>query len=208
MEILLDISYGAIINESSSSSSLKGSITNIQTLYNNQLSALREYYGRKFDEFLDDNEIEGETNINNNAIAQQCAEGFKTAAMYGIPKLCQYDQMLHYDKIKDYKKVLSDNEIVAFDFLPALQGLLKDMMSSLESRNILEEDWASAVEKSDEDTDDDGHYPKRKQRTWYEKLAARLLIMGVNYGQGWLALQVIKKAAAERDRNMPKFPLF
>ena len=44
--------------------------------------------------------------------------------------------------------------------------------------------------------------------TWYKKLVARALMLGVNYGQGWLALQGIKRAARERDENLPKFPLF
>ena len=43
---------------------------------------------------------------------------------------------------------------------------------------------------------------------WYEKIAARALVLGVNYLQGWLALQQLRKAAADRDKAMPKFPLF
>jgi hypothetical protein len=49
--------------------------------------------------------------------------------------------------------------------------------------------------------------PKRVAR-WYEKLAARALVLGVNYLQGWLAWQGIQRAALQRERNMPKFPLF
>jgi hypothetical protein len=33
-------------------------------------------------------------------------------------------------------------------------------------------------------------------------------MVGVNYIQGWLAWQGIKKAAEQRDKDMPKFPLF
>ena len=43
---------------------------------------------------------------------------------------------------------------------------------------------------------------------WAKKLAARGIMLGVNYAQGWLAWQGLKRAAAERDRKMPKFPLF
>ena len=50
--------------------------------------------------------------------------------------------------------------------------------------------------------------PLRRPVTWYKKLVARALMLGVNYGQGWLALQGIKRAARERDENLPKFPLF
>jgi hypothetical protein len=39
-------------------------------------------------------------------------------------------------------------------------------------------------------------------------LAARALVLGVNYLQGWLAWQAVQRAAAQRDREMPKFPLF
>ena len=42
----------------------------------------------------------------------------------------------------------------------------------------------------------------------YEKLAAKVMVFGIIYLQGWLAYQGIKKAAEDRDKMMPKFPLF
>jgi hypothetical protein len=64
-----------------------------------------------------------------------------------------------------------------------------------------------AVDEDDEEQR--GTTPtKRCPAKWYEKLAARALVLGVNYLQGWLAWQGIRRAAAERDKDMPKFPLF
>jgi hypothetical protein len=66
----------------------------------------------------------------------------------------------------------------------------------------------------EEEDDDEGststNTRKRKRRVpkWLERIAARTFVFGVNYFQGWLAWQGIRRAAIERDRNQPKFPLF
>jgi hypothetical protein len=90
------------------------------------------------------------------------------------------------------------------EYIPALQGLVSDMMEATTLRQSeVEED---GDEENGNDTDVEAR-PKRVAR-WYEKLAARALVLGVNYLQGWLAWQGIQRAALQRERNMPKFPLF
>ena len=84
----------------------------------------------------------------------------------------------------------------------ALQGLIKDMMEATQSRQ--DEQSMAMEEESDEEEEILSRHPPK----WYEKLAARAFVLGVNYLQGWLAWQGVKRAAIERDRNMPKFPLF
>lgn len=62
------------------------------------------------------------------------------------------------------------------------------------------------------DDDDDEQTPvslkRAKLKKWAKKLGSRLLMLGINYLQGWLAYQGIKRNALERERDLPKFPLF
>ena len=48
----------------------------------------------------------------------------------------------------------------------------------------------------------------KRPAKWYEKVAAKAFVFAFNYFQGWLAYQGIKRAAAQRDAHLPKFPLF
>ena len=193
-DMMFEIAYGSTTTTSSPLDS------NLSTLYYSQLSALREYYGRKYETMLD--KKEEDDSIDMNEVAGQCSEGFKTAAVHAIPNQCRLGQELYLD-------TKNDEDILPFEYLSNLNGLLQDMLSGLEDRSGMEQDWASAIDDNDEDYyDEDGEVQRKRPMTWYQKLGARLLVMGVNYGQGWLALQGIKRAAAERDRNMPKFPLF
>ena len=97
-------------------------------------------------------------------------------------------------------------------FDAVLDGLIRDMMHATSSAQTMEEEWASVNNDDDGvDTDDESGGIKRRRKglvKWYEKLAARALVIGVNYIQGWLALQGIRKAASERDKLMPEFPKF
>jgi len=97
-----------------------------------------------------------------------------------------------------------------------MHGLIQDMMQITSNFEGVEADWAAAAgfssDEENEDNDRSGDEslavkPKRPLK-WYQKLAARMVVLGVNYLQGVLALQGLRKAAADRDRNMPKFPLF
>ncbi len=107
-------------------------------------------------------------------------DGFRVAAQHAIPGLCREGQRL----------VDAD-----FSYVSSLQGLLSDMMEATSMRQDVDEETEPAEE---------GSSPTK----WYKKVAAQALMVGVNYIQGWLAWQGIKKAAEQRDRDMPKFPLF
>ena len=126
------------------------------------------------------------------------AEGFRVAARNAIP------QVLKEGKFKEFGS--------KYVFDAVLDGLIRDMMHATSSVQAIEEEWASANDDSDGvDTNDEFGGIQRRRRgpvKWYEKLAARALVIGVNYIQGWLALQGIRKAASERDKLMPKFPMF
>jgi hypothetical protein len=132
---------------------------------------------------------------------------------HAIPKLCQID-----GELRDVDG--------GYDYITPLQGLIQDMMDATSREEGLEAEWMSAASLDEELSSDDGDgmdpdvddnndgggsggvEKKKGPPKWYTKLAARALAVGVNYVQGTLALQALRRAAAERDQNMPKFPLF
>jgi hypothetical protein len=150
----------------------------LQTLYHSQLQSLREHFGRKYETALEKNEGDEQ------AVTQAAAhitESFRAAAQHAIPEMCKEGQEL----------VDAD-----FSYVAVMQGLISDMMEATSMQPDFVDD--------DEEEGEEGKKPAK----WYKKLAARAIMLGINYVQGWLAWQGVKKAAAQRDRDMPKFPLF
>mmetsp|Transcript_16355 Transcript_16355/g.30978 ORF Transcript_16355/g.30978 Transcript_16355/m.30978 type:complete len:703 (-) Transcript_16355:3832-5940(-) len=183
----------------------------VRRLFENQMNSLREYYGRKYEAVIEklgdamvgdiygfDKEQMKQRRLKFEKIlaeeAKRSTEGFRAAAENAIPGIVKTGELKHLGK--------------GYVYDSALDGLIRDMMkATLDSQN-LEDEWESLKSDTGEP---DGGVTKKKPRgplKWYEKLAARALVFGVNYLQGWFAYQGIKKAAAERDRMMPKFPLF
>lgn len=153
----------------------------LQDLYQSQLQSLREHFGRKYEAALEKHEPDDEQ-----ALAQDAAhitESFRAAAQHAIPEKCREGQEL----------VDAD-----FSYVAVMQGLITDMMEATSMQRDLD-----IID--DDIMDGDG---TKKPATWYKKLAARAVMLGINYVQGWLAWQGVKKAAAQRDKDMPKFPLF
>lgn len=183
----------------------------VRRLFENQINSLREYYGRKYEtviEKLQDAMISDTYDLDKEQMTQRrmkfdkllveeakrSTEGFRAAAENAIPAIV---------KNGDLK-----NLGMGYVYDTALDGLIRDMMKATSDSQSLEDEWESL--KTDDNDESDGVAMKKPRGPlkWYEKLAARALVFGVNYLQGWLAYQGIKKAAAERDRMMPKFPLF
>lgn len=185
---------------------MKGIIVEVQRLYNDQLQALRNHYGQRYESVLDE---EIDEDVENDIVeqrwataAQHLTQAFECAAKNAIPEIYQTDAKNTKDEIKSKSEV-------SFDYVNALQGLIRDMIESTERRKE-ERNVATIIE---EDTSESISTSARKFRLpevpkWVERLAARAFVFGVNYFQGWLAWQGIKRAALERDRNQPKFPLF
>ena len=189
---------------------MKGIVVEVQRLYKDQLQALRNYYGQRYESILDE-KVE-EDNDNDEIIEHRWAAGaehmtqaFSAAARNSVPSTYQID-------LKDAKgKTKSKNE-ASFDHVDALQGLIQDMIESTERRKD-ELNVATILKADDEETLDSASTSAWRVRLtklpkWLERLAARAIVFGVNYVQGWLAWQGIKRAALSRDRNQPKFPLF
>jgi len=80
-----------------------------------------------------------------------------------------------------------------WDLNEVLMGLLRDMMDLTEARKQPTEE----IEEIEDEA------PR-----WYKKFGAKMIVLAVNYIQGWLALCSLRRAASQRDARMPKFPLF
>mmetsp|Transcript_7640 Transcript_7640/g.9791 ORF Transcript_7640/g.9791 Transcript_7640/m.9791 type:complete len:472 (-) Transcript_7640:208-1623(-) len=179
---------------------LGDSLMSFKSLFKQQINDLRDHFGEKFESKLADI-VENNDDIEVRSrkiteIAAGALEGFKTAAKHTFPSTLQDDAEL--------------NEIVN----DLSDGMIRDLMLITEEQQDIDEEWARTVsgnyndiDEEDEDVALEG--PSQKGPTkWYKKLAIRLLVLGVNYFQGWLVLEQLRKDAAERDKIMPKFPLF
>ena len=188
--------------------------SNILRLFETQLQSLREFYGCRYEAILNElnEEISNQDGKEMDAdklkerrekyntimtdAAKQSTEAFRVAAQNAIPIILKEGELKEMG--------------VNYTFEPVLDGLIRDMMHATSSSQMMEEEWSSVNAIDDMETDDASGDTKTRKRParWYEKLAAKALVLSVNYAQGWLAMQGIRKAAAERDKMMPKFPMF
>ncbi|CAB9528617.1 expressed unknown protein [Seminavis robusta] len=169
----------------------------LQKLYNQQLQFLREQCGKEYELALEQSTAE-QPQLDEEDYQAQWTEAastittlFREAAQLAIPTQGQPGGALR------------DAD---FDYVPALEGLLSDMMQATETQQEL----LGIVCDSDDDEDGsamEGRGGKRPAK-WYEKIGAKAVVFLINYAQGWLAYQGIKRAAAQRDAHLPKFPLF
>ena len=191
---------------------MKGIIVETQRLYNDQLQALRNYYGKRYEsllaEDLEDYVNDQETIERKWAIgAEHMTQAFLAAARNAVPAMYQANP-------KEKKHNTRPLYEASFDHVDALQGLLQDMIESTERCKDEQNVATILVDTEREEGSSESAAPStRKIRMpklpkWLERLAARAFVFGVNYIQGWLAWQGIKRAALERDRTQPKFPLF
>ena len=188
----------------------------IKRLYIQQLQSLREYYGRRYEAIIEQLEIGEMNNLSNsdsiemkeqkdNTMLAEAAESvtdeFRMVAENAIPSTCKRGYFANIDG--------------GFNYSLELGGLIRDMMEATSEHMTVLEEWEDANLFDDEEVDDtkNGSDDRQNRRNrgpirWYEKLGSKVLMFAVNYLQGWLALEDIRKAAADRDRKMPKFPLF
>ncbi|CAB9504230.1 expressed unknown protein [Seminavis robusta] len=169
----------------------------LQKLYNQHLQFLREQCGKEYEAALEQSSFEEEDLDEEDyqakwtQAASKITMKFREAAQMAIPSQCQPGGALR------------DAD---FDYVPALEGLLSDMMQATETQQEL----LGILPNDDEDDNavEGGGRGGKRPAKWYEKIGARVLVFLVNYAQGWLAYQGIKRAAAQRDAHLPKFPLF
>ena len=166
------------------------------SLFSQHLLSLRDHFGQKYEtslaEILTNCDERDDRERRKTTVASQAIDGFKIAAKYAIPNAL-VDANIFNQKIDEI-----------------LEGLIRDLMSITEDQQIIEDDWTNTID-FEENNGDDGFgldVAENKIPKWYKKLAARILVLGINYCQGLIVLHGLRKAAAERDQIMPKFPLF
>ena len=167
----------------------------IRQLYKKQLDALRNYYGKRYETVLQE-----ETSKNGNGETREdywqeaaagITESFRAAAQHAVPTMCQVGGTLR------------DAD---FEYVSSLQGLISDMMEATQLKQ--DEKSLSMEDVGDDDNGATDSPSRRRMPRWCKKVLSRALSLGINYLQGWLAWQGIKRAAIERDKHMPKFPLY
>ena len=149
--------------------------------------------------------------------ARRAEEEFTKAAVGSIPKICKYSDAELFGDLAGM-----------FSCVEALQGLIEDMEDVTLTRDMEGNDWGNVMGGSKEESNNDSELIishsriglrqlikklRAKAQThgpakWYERLAAKVLAVGVNYVQGWILLQALRREARRRDLEMPKFPLF
>lgn len=157
-------------------------------------------------------------NLRRRKAARYAEEQFMKASVESIPQIC-----------KNPEGELNDDIVGMFSCVEALGGLLEDMEEVTATHVIEENEWRDITSGHEEESNGGmdslaishsrlglrqlikrvlnkvkRHGPAR----WYERMAVKVLVIGVNYVQGWLVLQALRREAKKRDMEMPKFPLF
>ena len=204
--------------------------TGIHRLFHIHLQNLRDHFGRQYEYMLgkspiDNFGIEGQYsekdkydwNQRRQEATRQAEEGFRKAAFGSIPRICQHPG-----------GELCNEVVGMYTCVEALRGLLEDIYEVTVARGLEEEEWQDIMSTGVEDTSNDGASRSSKSRVglrqviknmkarvrrrgpakWYERWALKALVIGVNYIQGWIVLQALRREARKRDLDMPKFPLF
>lgn len=170
----------------------------IRQLYIQQLEALRDQHGKMYETTLDRMKTSELSPASFKDAAAKVTEQFRKAAQHATPTLVQTGEIFE-DSELHYHRTLAES------------GLISDMMEAIDLRQDLF-DIANMEVESEPSSSRGGLAPysssRRRLTKWYEKLAAKALVIGVNYLQGWLAWQGIKRAALLREQRTPKFPLF
>lgn len=177
-----------VVAAASSEAATSSIASRLQQLHQQHLQSLRDYYGRVYEAALDEERNEDDDDDGMQSVAATLTNRFQQAATASVPELARQGNVFY--------------SLVDFEYLGSLQGLVSDMMQATVDREDL------LLENVKSDSESGVQKPAKRPAKWYEKLAARALMLGVNYVQGWLAWQGVKRAALERERNLPKFPLF
>lgn len=197
--------------------------TRMQRLYHSHLQNLRDHYGRMYESALDEFSTSKGGNksfeLERREAARRAEEGFTQSAFDSIPQMCRHPD-----------GELCEEMSTVYSCVESLRGLLEDMYEITSSRMLDEEEWDDIMDADVESVAADKgsktglfkqkiglrqlikkireERQKRGPAKWYERWAGKLLIIGLNYIQGWLALQTLRREARKRDQDMPKFPLF
>jgi hypothetical protein len=163
----------------------------VRSVYDQHLDLLRDYFGRVYETILDNRSTAlADFDMSNAKRVQDgIMNNFRQAAEHALIPMQQLSPLLQ-------------NCNISFDYSSALSRMEMDLSDATDMRREL-------VDESNYVATDSALQARRKRFLKFCKtLAIRTLMLGVNYAQGWIALQGIKRMALEREREMPKFPLF
>ena len=192
----------------------------IHRIFHLHLQSLRDYFGQYYEFMVDDLVPVDAHNwhLRRRKAARHAEEQFTKAAVASIPQIC-----------RSPNGELCDDFAEMFSCAEALRGLLEDIEEVLATREFEENEWLDILGGRDDEINDDTEalaatqsrlglrqlikrardkVQRRGPARWYERLAAKLFVIGVNYVQGWMVLQALRRDAKKRDTEMPKFPLF
>jgi hypothetical protein len=173
----------------------------LEGLHQQHTERLRDYYGRWYETMIDNNNNRsngGSPSVIRN-LQERTIRSFRRAAEASIPSQTPASLDLNYTR--------------------ALAGLTQDLQDMTDLRRDLTGDALAAADGKDEDDDETAptsfirrfiwkNHPPPVVPKWFKSVLARALMLTVNYAQGWLAMQGLRQAALERERNLPKIPLF
>jgi len=206
--------------------------TGIHRLFHVHLQNLRDYFGQQYEYMFEENRMDnddfGESsiqkdrqdwNVQRQEATRLAEEGFRKEAFGSVPQICQHP---HGELCNEMSGMYSCVE--------ALRGLLEDMYEVTIARGLEQEEWEGTITPNVEDDISSvgttssksssrvglrqliknvkAKIQKRGPAKWYERWALKALVIGINYVQGWIVLQALRREARKRDRDMPKFPLF
>ena len=203
----------------------------VHRLFHLHLQGLRDHFGRLYEDALSDGPAVAaggdmrDWDTRRRDAARDAHEGFERAAYASIPRICRHPD----------GELCDDVELMGLfggGYVEAVRGLLEDMhdattIRGLDERGGWDDDFVAGGDGGD--AIDDARRPRgikarvglrqvvkrikarvqtRGPARWYERLAAKVFVVGVNYVQGWIVLQSLRREARRRDLAMPKFPLF
>ena len=192
--------------------------TEISRLFRLQLDRLRDHFGLWYESYLQGsigNETDESWSAKRQQTAKKAEEGFIKAAFGAIPSSCQHPDGELCEQTSD-----------VFGCVESLRGLLEDMYDATSALGLEQEEWESiATSEAEINGVDSVPTPERKglrqvvkdikrrlqQRSpskWYGRLAFKVVPLLVNYVQGWIILQTLRREARKRDQRLPKFPMF
>ncbi|OEU19009.1 hypothetical protein FRACYDRAFT_237302 [Fragilariopsis cylindrus CCMP1102] len=140
---------------------IKGIVVEVQRLYIDQLQALRNYYGQRYEAILDE-EFDDEKDDGDEAAVERrwaiAAEHMTTAFQAAAENAAipvKYRSIVVNDSNNDNVKNNHRRGVSSFDHIDALQGLIRDMMEATERRKNDQTISSMLMEEEEEEDDDD-----------------------------------------------------
>jgi hypothetical protein len=164
----------------------------LHSLYQQHLELLRDYYGTMYETLFDNQSLGGMDITTIKSMQDRMVTSFRQAAERAALPIQRRRPSPALQQIANQ-----------FNYRHALTRFISDLHDATDLRKELYEDSIDTTV-----VDSIGSARRKRFVKFCKTLALRSIMLGINYIQGWIALQGIKRVALERERAMPKFPLF